>query len=320
MTEDNWKTPIDMARAMVEKWDASGQLPKTQLDAEGSELFSSRMRKHIAAHALEKQLDPKPPRTGPARAKTLEVETPAMRAYLIECRQRAAQLSGQAYVGPQEHHPVIAAIWAKDAAQWNREHEELFHNETPRALGDMGLEKLEIELLPELQQRWGAVAAVNTFLYTGALTGARSFLTLGGKPGTGKTIAAASALLSCVEELRTDSGRVCKRWTRRGLYMKAAELARLPLFGKEQAAAWERLRERKLLIIDDLGAELPTDGWLSAFGDLVDARMRGEKKTILTTNLSGSELRTRYGDRVIRRLTDYGTFVKCEKPAEAVVP
>ena len=210
----------------------------------------------------------------------------------------------------------ITNLWAKDAEQWNREQAELFQNETPRALGDMGLEKLEIELLPDVQQRWGAVAAVNAFLYGGTLGHVRSFLTLGGDPGTGKTIAAASALLSCTEELRTDSGRKCTRWTRRGLFMKASELVRLPQFGKENLAAWERIRERKLLIIDDLGAETPNDWWRDALGDLVDFRMRGERKTILTTNLPGKALKERYGERMMRRLLEYGTFVKCEKPAE----
>ena len=275
MTTDNWRTPIDVVRGMVEKQDATGRLPKVALDAEGNELLSSRLRRVVEAAKLE--------------PKTREVVR-------------------------------LTNLWAKDVELWNREQAEAFHQETPRALADMGLEKLEIDLLPELQQRWGAVAAVNTFLYGGTLNSPRSFLTLGGKPGTGKTIAAASALLSCVEELRTDNGRKCQRWTRRGLYMRASELSRLPLFGKENLAAWERLRERKLLIIDDLGAETPSEWWLSAFGDLVDARMRGERKTILTTNLSGQELRERYGDRVIRRLVEYGRFEKCEKPAEPVAP
>jgi DNA replication protein DnaC len=113
---------------------------------------------------------------------------------------------------------------------------------------------------------------------------------------------------------------VAQRWTRRGLFMKAAELSRLGNFGKEAEGAWERLRIRKLLIIDDLGNEAATEFWKDNFGNLVDARMRGEVKTIITTNLSGPELRERYGERVIRRLTDYGSFFKCEKPADPVAP
>ena len=295
--QDSWRTPLDIALALVEKWDATGTLPSSQLDDGARELLSSKLRRIIQAAALERKNNPKPERTGPFRAKRLEEETPAMQEYLQQCARRLAEKEGRPYEGP----PIV---YKPDPHLVER-----FHEETPDALGAMGLEPQEIAILPEMQP-WPAVNAVRDFLADKA----KAFLVLGGETGTGKSIAAASALLSCRETLRTLSGEEFPRWTRRGLYVKASELARAPQYGKEADRARERLHMRQLLIIDDIGAETATELWRDSFGDLIDARMRGGMKTILTTNLPGKELRTRYGDRVIRRLSEHGTFFKAEKP------
>jgi DNA replication protein DnaC len=307
---DSWRTPIEVVRQLIEKWDATGQLPKVQLDQTGEEALSSKLLRTQMATLLERRAQKTPERTGPFRAKTFEEETPQMRAYLIECRKRQAQLEGRPYLGPEAQERT-SEVMKRDIEIWNREAEEKFHSGTPEALRNMGLDDLELNLLPALEKHWGAVAAVEMFLATAP---ERRFLVLGGQTGTGKTIAAASALLSCVDELKTTEGHVTRRWTNRGLFMKASELARLGKFGAENVKAWERLAVRKLLVIDDLGAEVPMPHWNDTLGELIDARMRGEVKTIVTTNLPGKEMRERYGARLIRRLGDYGSFVSCQKP------
>ncbi len=296
---DSWRTPMDIVKGMVEKWDSSGVLPSSHLDDSASELLSSKLRRIIASTALERGAHPRPERTGPFRTKTTAEETPAMQEYMQACARRIAEKEGTHYSGP-----VI--VYKPDPRLVER-----FHEETPHALATMGLEPQEIAILPDIQP-WPAVAAVRDFM-----AGPKAFLVLGGETGTGKSIAAASALLTCQEMLRTLSGEEFPRWTRRGLYVKASELSRAPQYGKEADLARQRVRMRQLLIIDDVGAESINELWRDAFGDLIDARMRGGQKTILTTNLPGKELRTRYGDRVIRRLSDTGLFFRAEKPGAA---
>lgn len=186
-------------------------------------------------------------------------------------------------------------------------------------LGEMGLEKLEIELLPGASRDWSAVDAVEGFLQSPD----KRFLTLGGDTGTGKTIAAATALVHVCREPWYGYGPDGKAdlehpnyfWTpKAGRFYRAVELATMPTFGAAAEKAWGRLRDRKLLVVDDLGTEAITEHWLARLGDLVDYRMRGSNKTIFTTNLPSKDLKARYGDRVFRRLTDRGAFWKATKP------
>lgn len=191
-------------------------------------------------------------------------------------------------------------------------------------LGDMGLEKLEIELLPNASRDWTAVDEVERFLQSPS----QRFLTLGGDTGTGKTIAAATALVHCCREPwygykpgthEPDYENPQFFWTpQHGRFMRASELATMPTFGPAAEKRWEKVRERKLLVVDDLGAEAVTEHWLARLGDLVDYRMRGSNKTIITTNLPSKDLKARYGDRVFRRLTDRGAFWRAMKPGGGV--
>lgn len=306
-TDDTWKTPIDIVRGMVDDWDASGELPKAKIGEDGEELLSSKLRRIAFAYAKQKEQTPRPPGYDQTRfrQKRIEDELPAMQEYLRQCERRARQLAGEKIL---EIAATVETIWAKDVEQYNREQAELFHAETPNALKALGLEDQEINLLGDLGS-WPAVEAVKDWL-----AGDRPFLVVGGDPGTGKTVAAASALLSCKEEMRTTEGRVCLRWTRKGRFTKAAELARMQLFGKEALEEQERLRRVHLLIIDDLGAETMSEPWLSQIQDLIDERMRRRKLTLITTNLKWPEFEKRYGPRIARRLVENGVRFKAVKP------
>jgi DNA replication protein DnaC len=266
-------TPLGIVQAQIAKWESAGKIPQSRLDVMGSELFSSQMRRAVAAYAEQRKA---------------EAEDPALST------SRAARM---------KH------LEAEEVQAFNANAAERFHAETPTALGDMGLEPQEINALADFQQ-WPAVLEVAIWRASPGL-----FLTMGGKPGTGKTVGAASALLGCAETLRTTSGRVMPRWLRSGMFLKAQELARLQTYGPEADAAWERLRIRQLLIIDDLGTEAVTEHWLANLADLIDARMRREVRTIITTNLDSRTFGERYGPRVMRRLRDCGRFFKAEKPA-----
>ncbi|MBQ1388107.1 MAG: ATP-binding protein [Clostridia bacterium] len=64
----------------------------------------------------------------------------------------------------------------------------------------------------------------------------------------------------------------------------------------------ESLERCDLLIIDDLGTEFPNSFTKSAAYNLLNARLAREKATIVNTNLSMSEMKKNYSDRLVSRL------------------
>lgn len=61
-----------------------------------------------------------------------------------------------------------------------------------------------------------------------------------------------------------------------------------------------------LLIIDDLGVEIANQFTVSCIYNIINTRINNRKSTIINTNLSQSELRGRYADRITSRL--FGEF------------
>ena len=57
-----------------------------------------------------------------------------------------------------------------------------------------------------------------------------------------------------------------------------------------------------LLILDDLGTELTTAFTMSALYSLINTRLAGGKKTIISSNLSKSDLRRRYSPQIVSRI------------------
>lgn len=61
-----------------------------------------------------------------------------------------------------------------------------------------------------------------------------------------------------------------------------------------------------LLILDDLGTEFTTQFVVSSIFDIVNSRILNKKPTIINTNLSFEELKQKYSDRVVSRISkDY---------------
>ena len=69
----------------------------------------------------------------------------------------------------------------------------------------------------------------------------------------------------------------------------------------------ERYTDCDLLIIDDLGCEVTNNFTLSCLYNIINTRIMMHKSTIINTNLSQSELRKRYSDRIISRIL--GEFI-----------
>ncbi len=67
--------------------------------------------------------------------------------------------------------------------------------------------------------------------------------------------------------------------------------------------------ECDLLILDDLGTEFKTGLTVSLLGEMIDRRLREGKNTILSTNLSFTELENAYHERVVSRLLGNYTYL-----------
>lgn len=77
-------------------------------------------------------------------------------------------------------------------------------------------------------------------------------------------------------------------------------------FGTDDAENRGRTRkyfECDLLIVDDLGTEMTTQFTVSALYDIVNTRLMDGRATILSTNLTDTELERRYSPQIASRLT-----------------
>lgn len=79
--------------------------------------------------------------------------------------------------------------------------------------------------------------------------------------------------------------------------------------------AYERATTYEYLLLDDLGREQVTGWSLEQIQRILDHRTRERLRTIVTTNLTATEIEERYGSPVIGRLTYQATIVKIEGPS-----
>lgn len=139
---------------------------------------------------------------------------------------------------------------------------------------------------------------------SGPRGGAGRGLYLHGDPGNGKS----SLAVACMREL-VDAGVLPHQM----MFVVTRALLRR-LGGGYGDAASERLISRakgvRLLVLDELGKEPPTENSISQLSEILDYRAGG---TIVTSNLSLAELGERYSDRegmesLISRLSEYRTL------------
>jgi len=119
-----------------------------------------------------------------------------------------------------------------------------------------------------------------------------------GAPGLGKTFLSAS-----IARVVADSG------------FSVVYDAATPVFSKFEEAKFSRAEEQEeaqaeikrylecdLFIIDDLGTEMTTALTLSALYEIINTRLVTNKKTIVNSNLTLTEMRRRYSEQTMSRL------------------
>ncbi len=121
-----------------------------------------------------------------------------------------------------------------------------------------------------------------------------------GPTGTGKTF-----LCNCMAKKMLDKG--CSLYYT-GAYSLLNDLADIH-FGKETNADKELILGCDVLVIDDLGAEIPTKLTPNFLLNLIEQRTRRGSSTFITTNCSIDRLFENYGERIGSRLVkDYKIF------------
>ncbi len=115
-----------------------------------------------------------------------------------------------------------------------------------------------------------------------------------GKTGLGKTF-----LSSCIAKEIIDKGRSLV-FGQLATFIRKVEDEH---FGRADGNTLDKLTACDLLILDDLGSEFKTPFTESALYEIINARINLEKPTIISTNLTVSELNKTYNERLISRIT-----------------
>ena len=148
---------------------------------------------------------------------------------------------------------------------------------------------------------------------------ARSFhenagnILIGGGTGLGKTHLA----LAMGRAVGEQGYSVCYE-TAISLFTKLEKAKFAP--NEENRREAERLEESDLLILDDLGTELPGQFITAALYGLLNQRLMNKKSMIITTNLTVEEVNKRYSPQIasrlygdFRRLTFLGSDIRAQK-------
>ena len=124
--------------------------------------------------------------------------------------------------------------------------------------------------------------------------GSGNLLFVGGT-GLGKTF-----LSACIADVVADQGHYVVYDTAASLFAKLEKSRFAPT--EENRAAAARLTECDLLILDDLGTELPGQFVTAALYTLVNDRLLAGKSTVISTNLNIDEIARRYSPQIASRL------------------
>ena len=126
-----------------------------------------------------------------------------------------------------------------------------------------------------------------------------------GGTGLGKTF-----LSACIARVVAGNGHsVCYDTASSALEaFETKKFSRDAQTAENAAVKVERMLDCELMILDDLGTEMPTPMSVSALYTLINTRLVNGRKTVISTNLTDAELSTRYNPQICSRLE--GEFTK----------
>lgn len=131
--------------------------------------------------------------------------------------------------------------------------------------------------------------------YAGDFTPTSGNLLFNGSTGLGKTM-----LSACIATVVAEKGYSVAYETAAHLFGKLEKDHFRP--DEESAEAVKKLHTCDLLIMDDLGTELPGNFTVAALYTLLNDRLLAGKPMIISTNLNIDEIRARYSPQIASRL------------------
>jgi len=124
-----------------------------------------------------------------------------------------------------------------------------------------------------------------------------------GSVGTGKTF-----LSNCIAKELLDKGHSVIYFTSFQLFEFFSSMGYRDTENFRQYC--EALLDSELLILDDMGTELPNTFTVSKLFQILNERALSQKSTIISTNLSLREFRDVYSERIFSRITSSYTLLK----------
>lgn len=186
----------------------------------------------------------------------------------------------------------------------------MYNAEVTRELGtllknsDECFEKFDLSLYGDARESMEIV--YNTCLeYANSFSERSMNLMFQGGTGLGKTF-----LSACIARVVAGNGHsVCYDTASSALEaFETKKFSRDAQTAENAAVKVERMLDCELMILDDLGTEMPTPMSVSALYTLINTRLVNGRKTVISTNLTDAELSKRYNPQICSRLE--GEFTK----------
>jgi DNA replication protein DnaC len=138
----------------------------------------------------------------------------------------------------------------------------------------------------------------------------KGFLLLAGANGTGKSFVA-RAIYDIYSTFKLPYYDMDEAF-----FINQSDLNERWLQAKHDSSSFElssRLKQTKLLVLDDLGTKTPTDTFGDFLYGIIDARWNHKSSlgTIITTNMTGIITRERFGDAILSRISS-GIVIRFE--------
>ena len=178
--------------------------------------------------------------------------------------------------------------------------------------GDESFERFDLSLYPAEREAGGqsspreAMSVVYKICrkFAENFSAASPNLLLQGGTGLGKTY-----LSACIARFVAGRGfSVCYDTAAAALEsFERAKFSRDTAEGEEAALRVRRMLDCDLMILDDLGTEMVTPMSMSALYTLVNTRLTGGRKSIISTNLGDEELQKKYSPQICSRIA--GEFI-----------
>lgn len=253
-----------------------------------------------------------------ARPADLEERLAALREENLTLQMRRAELLTEKGYSPAWLDELVSCPVCRDTGTVNGRVcaclKKLYNAELTRELGvlmrtgEESFENFSLSVYDEepLPGSSTSPRAAMTLVYNLAKKYAENFspasrnLLFQGGTGLGKTY-----LSACIA--RTVAGKgysVCYDSASGALdAFETKKFSRDTVAGEEAAARVQRMLSCDLLILDDLGTEMPTPMAVSALYSLLNTRLVNRRPTVISTNLSDGELESRYTPQIASRIS-----------------